>query len=40
LPNLVLTTHTAGLDHQSETDMPRIAAENVAKLFRGEWPEG
>jgi D-3-phosphoglycerate dehydrogenase len=40
LPNLVLSTHTGGLDHQSEIDMPRIAAENVAKLFHGEWPEG
>jgi phosphoglycerate dehydrogenase-like enzyme len=40
LPNVVLSTHTAGLDHQSEIDMPRIAAENVAKLYRGEWPEG
>jgi phosphoglycerate dehydrogenase-like enzyme len=40
LPNIVLTTHTAGLDEQSEVDMPRIAAENVAKLHRGEWPEG
>ncbi len=40
LPNAVLSTHTAGLDHQSEFDMPRIAAECVAKLFRGEWPQG
>ena len=40
LQNVVLTTHTAGLDEQSEQDMPRIAAENVAELFRGQWPEG
>lgn len=40
LPNVVLSTHTAGLDQQSEFDMPRIAAECVAKLFHGEWPEG
>jgi phosphoglycerate dehydrogenase-like enzyme len=40
LPNVILTTHTAGLDHQSEIDMPCIAADNVAKLYRGEWPEG
>ncbi|MCA9267286.1 MAG: 3-phosphoglycerate dehydrogenase, partial [Planctomycetales bacterium] len=38
VPNLLLSTHTAGLDHQSEIDMPRIAAECVAALFRGEWP--
>lgn len=40
LPNVVLSTHTAGLDEQSEIDMPRIAAECVVKLYRGEWPEG
>jgi phosphoglycerate dehydrogenase-like enzyme len=40
LPNVVLSTHTAGLDAQSQQDMPRIAAENVAQLYRGIWPEG
>ncbi len=40
LPNVITAPHTAGLDHQSEIDMPRIAAECVARLFTGEWPEG
>jgi len=38
LPNVIAAPHTAGLDHQSEIDMPRIAAECVAKLYRGQWP--
>ena len=40
LSNVLLSTHTAGLDEQSEFDMPRIAAECVATLYRGDWPEG
>ena len=40
LPNVIVAPHTAGLDHQSEVDMPRIACECVAKLFRGDWPQG
>mgnify|MGYP002623679350 CR=1 FL=1 len=40
LPNVVAAPHTAGLDHQSQIDMPRIAAECVARLYRGDWPEG
>ena len=40
LSNVIVAPHTAGLDHQSEIDMPRIAAECVAKLFRGDWPDG
>ncbi len=38
LSNVVVSTHTAGLDHQSEFDMPRIAAECVANLYQGNWP--
>ena len=40
LPNVIAAPHTAGLDHQSEIDMPRLAFECVAKLFLGQWPEG
>jgi phosphoglycerate dehydrogenase-like enzyme len=40
LPNVILSTHTAGIDEQSHFDMPRIAGECIAKLYRGEWPDG
>ena len=40
LPNVIAAPHTAGLDHQSEIDMPRIAAECVARLYQGDWPTG
>lgn len=40
LSNVIAAPHSAGLDHQSEIDMPRIAAECVAKLYQGQWPEG
>ena len=40
LPNVIVAPHTAGLDHQSEIDMPRIAAECVAGLYQGNWPTG
>ena len=39
LPNVLTMPHTAGLDHQSEIDMPRIAAQCVADLYAGQWPE-
>lgn len=39
LPNVLLATHTAGLDDQSMIDMPRIAAECIANLYLGQWPE-
>jgi phosphoglycerate dehydrogenase-like enzyme len=40
LPNVILSTHTAGIDEQSHFDMPRIASECIAKLYRGQWPDG
>lgn len=39
LPNVVLTPHAAGVDYRSLEDMARSAAEAVASLKRGEWPE-
>lgn len=39
LPRVILTTHTAGLDDQSQLDMPRIAADCLVKLHAGLWPE-
>lgn len=38
LPNVVLTPHAAGVDEQSLVDMARSAAEAIAALRRGEWP--
>lgn len=40
LENVLLTTHTAGLDTTSEEAMSRTAAECVATLYAGRWPEG
>jgi D-3-phosphoglycerate dehydrogenase len=39
LPNVVVTPHAAGVDTRSRDDMARSAAEAIASLFRGEWPE-
>jgi phosphoglycerate dehydrogenase-like enzyme len=39
LDNVVLTAHTAGVDLQSRNDMARVAAEAIAKLLSGEWPD-
>lgn len=39
LPNVVLTPHAAGVDTRSLEDMARSAAEAVAALRRGTWPE-
>jgi D-3-phosphoglycerate dehydrogenase / 2-oxoglutarate reductase len=38
LDNVVLTTHTAGVDTRSRDDMARKAAECIAAVSRGEWP--
>lgn len=40
LDNIVLTPHMGGLDHESQVDMSRLAAECIAKLYQGQWPEG
>ena len=39
LPNVVLAPHAAGVDVKSLEDMARSAAEAVASLRRGAWPE-
>jgi len=38
LNNVLLSSHTAGLDHQSQIDMPRIASQAIADLSQGHWP--
>ncbi len=38
--NVLVTPHMAGLDHDSFEAMGRIAAECVANLYQGRWPEG
>jgi len=39
IPNLLLATHTGGLDFQSEEDMSCFAAQNLIDLQAGRWPE-
>lgn len=38
--NALLAPHMGGLDEESEVAMSRVAAECIAKLYRGEWPQG
>ncbi len=38
LDNVVLTSHTAGVDLQSRDDMALLAAQCIARLAHGEWP--
>ncbi len=40
LDNIVLTPHMGGLDHESQVAMSSLAAECIAKLYHGEWPQG
>lgn len=40
LPNVVLSPHTAGLDEESVEAMAASAAESIAWLAEGRWPEG
>ena len=40
LDNVVMTPHTAGLDALASRDMAIEAAECVAKLYQGQWPDG
>ncbi len=39
LDNVVLTAHTAGVDVQSRDDMARVAAQAIARILTGDWPE-
>lgn len=40
LDNIVLCPHMAGLDTESEIAMSRLAAQCIADLYQGRWPEG
>ena len=40
LDNVLLCPHMGGLDLQSREAMANMAAENIARLYRGERPEG
>ena len=39
LNNVILTAHTAGIDHQSRNDMSTVAAQAIVKVLAGEWPQ-
>ncbi len=39
LDNVIHCPHIAGQDYQAMLDMGTEAAENIVKLFRGEWPD-
>jgi phosphoglycerate dehydrogenase-like enzyme len=39
LENVILTAHSAGIDQRSRADMALFAAQAIASLARGEWPE-
>ena len=38
LPNVAMTSHTAGVDSKSLSDMAELAARCVADLHEGRWP--
>jgi D-3-phosphoglycerate dehydrogenase len=40
LDNVLLAPHMGGLDHESLRDMGAMAAQCIADLFQGRWPEG
>ncbi len=39
LENVLLSCHTGGLDQESHRDAYAMAAQNIVKLYQGEWPE-
>jgi len=39
LPNVLLSPHMGGLDHDSWRDMSSLAAQCLADLYQGRWPE-
>ncbi len=39
LDHVILTAHTAGVDHQSRDMMGLLAAQAISRLSLGEWPE-
>ncbi|MFO0891159.1 MAG: phosphoglycerate dehydrogenase [Isosphaeraceae bacterium] len=38
LPNVVLSPHIAGTDHQSMSDMAELAARTIVDLYHNRWP--
>jgi phosphoglycerate dehydrogenase-like enzyme len=40
LDNVLLAPHMGGLDHESLRDMGTMAAQCIADLYQGRWPEG
>jgi D-3-phosphoglycerate dehydrogenase len=38
LPNVVLSPHVAGTDHQSMSDMAELAARTIVDLYHNRWP--
>jgi D-3-phosphoglycerate dehydrogenase len=39
LPNVVITSHTAGADTLAINDMAIAATQNIIDLYEGRWPE-
>ena len=39
LDNVILCTHTGGLDEFSEVAMTSMAAQSIADLYQGRWPD-
>lgn len=39
LENVLLSCHSGGLDKESHRDAYAMAAQNIVKLYQGEWPE-
>jgi D-3-phosphoglycerate dehydrogenase len=40
LDNVLLAPHMGGLDYESQRDMSTMAAQCIADLYQGRWPEG
>jgi D-3-phosphoglycerate dehydrogenase len=40
LDNVLMSPHMGGLDEESQVAMTRLAAECVANLYQGTWPDG
>ncbi|HVA47181.1 MAG TPA: phosphoglycerate dehydrogenase [Pirellulales bacterium] len=40
LDNVLLSPHMGGLDFESQRDMSTMAAQCIADLYQGRWPEG
>ncbi len=38
LPNVILSPHIAGTDHQSMSDMAELAARTIVELYHNRWP--